>query len=71
MPEESIDFIDEFNNCYGPLRMQISELETNHTGQKVPKPQQFRLPTWYRQMWWPKTNAPREDVGPEKQSEKN
>ncbi len=55
IPEEGQDFIEEFNNCYGPLRMQVTELEQN-----APKPvkapgYQFRLPTWYREAWRPAT----------------
>ena len=54
IPEEGGEFIGEFNICYGPLRMQIAELDplSRATG-TLPK-FRFRLPTWYSEAWRPR-----------------
>lgn len=52
IPEDAAEFIEEFNNCYGPLRMQVTERGVAET-QDDPPPSRFRMPTWFRQAWQP------------------
>ncbi len=55
IPEEESDaFIEAFNNCYGPLRLQVAELNPEDPmDQRDRTTFSFRLPTWYRQAWQP------------------
>lgn len=51
MPDATEEFIDQFNNCYGPLRMQCS-LSAERDEEKA-NPHRFRLPAWFRHVWQP------------------
>ncbi len=56
IPDGTNEFIEEFNNCYGPLRMQVSEVEPHQRREGVVPTFRFRLPTWYREAWRPKVD---------------
>jgi hypothetical protein len=57
IPEQSPEFIEEFNNCYGPLRMQVAEVSPKTPEKEIIR-SRFRLPTWYRQAWQPPASLP-------------
>ncbi|MFO0923770.1 MAG: hypothetical protein U0905_14920 [Pirellulales bacterium] len=56
IPDAGADFIEEFNNCYGPLRMQAAELDSESRNRGVVPKMTFRLPTWYREAWRPRVD---------------
>jgi hypothetical protein len=50
MPEASEVFIQEFNHCYGQLRLEVSNpLPDRNPSQG--NPHTFRLPMWFRHVW--------------------
>ncbi len=52
IPDATEEFIDQFNNCYGPLKMQCSRSAENEQEEKL-NPHRFRLPAWFRHVWQP------------------
>ena len=58
IPEEGGDFIEEFNTCYGPMRLQIAQLDPVSRQSGVLPKFRFRLPTWYREAWRPRVEQP-------------
>jgi hypothetical protein len=50
IPDASEVFIQEFNHCYGQLRLEVSEPETP-APDSPSNPNTFRLPTWFRHVW--------------------
>jgi hypothetical protein len=50
MPELSEVFIQEFNHCYGQLRLEVSEPEVAISSSDT-NPHTFRLPMWFRHVW--------------------
>ncbi len=45
-------FIEQFNNCYGPLRMQCEQAERLADAVRPSvNPDRFRLPAWFRHVW--------------------
>jgi hypothetical protein len=50
IPDPSEAFIDQFNNCYGPLRMQCSKPDSPSELTSA-NPHRFRLPAWFRHVW--------------------
>ncbi len=54
IPDATEEFIDQFNNCYGPLRMQCERNEDpNSKSPGASNPHRFRLPAWFRHVWQP------------------
>jgi len=46
------EFIEQFNSCYGPLRMQCAQ--TDRLAEVIRpniNPDRFRLPAWFRHVW--------------------
>lgn len=50
MPEESEVFIQEFNHCYGQLRLEVSN-PVPESPTSPANPHTFRLPMWFRHVW--------------------
>ncbi|MDZ4850036.1 MAG: hypothetical protein SGI77_12190 [Pirellulaceae bacterium] len=53
IPDTHPEFIDQFNNCYGPLRMRCSQLDRPADDEVPPNPHRFKLPAWFRHVWQP------------------
>jgi len=53
IPEGSDEqFIEQFNSCYGPLRMQCAQSERlDEVIRPIVNPDRFRLPAWFRHVW--------------------
>lgn len=50
IPNATDEFIEQFNSCYGPLRMQCTQVEQPADVAKA-NPDRFRLPAWFRHVW--------------------
>jgi hypothetical protein len=62
LPDASEIFIKEFNHCYGQLRLEVENPETQETKTST-NPHTFRLPTWFRHVWHnrPNPSAPNDE----------
>lgn len=58
IPELSDHFVEEFNNCYGPIRLQCSQLDPEAKQAGTIPTYRHRLPTWYREAWQPRITTP-------------
>jgi hypothetical protein len=50
LPNATDVFIEQFNHCYGQLRLEVQ----NPVQPPIPvhqNPNTFRLPTWFRHVW--------------------
>jgi hypothetical protein len=50
MPDASDVFIQEFNHCYGQLRLEVSN-PAPMGDSPAENPYTFRLPMWFRHVW--------------------
>lgn len=53
-------FVEQFNQCYGPMRLQVTPLAEDPVAPPIPPGpgRKMRLPLWYRQIWRPSQTGP-------------